>query len=245
MRILLVNDDGIQSPGLRRLAEALADNHRVTVAAPEGQRSAVGHGLTMRMPLLAEKTPFPKNLEAWAISGTPADCTRVALEHFAPDADLVISGPNYGLNVAFDVLYSGTVSAALEAAMHGVPAIAVSAPPEADLENVLQIFLTVFSQLDIKRDIRHVLNINIPALPLEQVKGVKWVPQGLFMQWHDSYQHGVSPTGQVHYWIGGTELPLPQEQSDAWAVREGYVALTPLSYRLTDDQGFCETEFQL
>lgn len=242
MQILLVNDDGFEAPGLKLLAEKLAERHTVTVAAPAGNRSAVGHGLTMRQSLFAEEKPLTEGVRAYSISGTPADCTRLGLGNLTEDpVDLVISGPNVGLNIAFDVFYSGTVSAALEAAMYGKKAIAVSAPPHADMGEVVRVFLRLLEQLDPQRHIRHLLNINIPALPLEEIKGVKWVPQGSFFQWDDKYETGEDGG----YQIRGTELPAPERETDSSAVREGFVALTPLSFQLTDREGFFEKEFAL
>ncbi len=190
MRVLLVNDDGIQSAGLRLLAQALKERHTVTVVAPDGQRSAASHSLTLQNRLEAKKEDLD-GIEAWAVGGTPADCTRLALDRLCPEAELVISGPNVGLNVAFDTLYSGTVGAALEAAMHKKKALAVSAPPQADKKEVVRVFLRLLEQLDPARDIEHLLNINIPALPLEQIKGVRWVPQGLYHQWDDHFWAGA------------------------------------------------------
>lgn len=244
--ILLVNDDGIDSPGLRHLAKELSAEYRVTVVAPSGQRSAASHSLTLRDELIAEKARVDGCAEAWAVDGTPADCTRLALDALCKDAELVISGPNVGLNVAFDTLYSGTVGAALEGAMHRIPSIAVSAPPQAEEAEVVRAFLRVFSQLDVEKDVHHLLNINIPALPLEQIKGVRWVPQGLYHQWEDHYWAGAPETERYVYKVRGEEVPVREEiVDDSSAVLGGYIALTPLSFDLTDREGFRETKFEL
>lgn len=245
MRILLVNDDGIDSCGLLLLAQALRKNHQVTVVAPDGQRSAASHSLTLGDRLAVRQTELD-GLTAWAVGGTPADCTRLALDVLCPDAELVISGPNVGLNVAFDVLYSGTVGAALEAAMHGVKSLAVSAPPEADEAQVVRVFLRLLEQLDVERDINGLLNINIPALPLEEIKGVRWVPQGLYHQWEDHYWAGEPEANRRVYQVRGTEVPVPEEiLDDSSAVLNGYAALTPLTFSLTDSEGFRKKAFQL
>ncbi len=246
MRILLVNDDGVQSAGLGLLAQALAKRHTVTVVAPDGQRSVASHSLTFDRDLPVRKVKLDGASAAWAVDGTPADCTRLALDVLCPDVELVISGPNEGLNVAFDVLYSGTVGAALEAAMHGKKAVAVSAPPKAEEKEVVRIFLRLLEQLDPARDIERLLNINIPALPLEKIKGVRWVPQGLYHQWEDHYRADEPTAGWYTYHVYGEETAVPQEiADDSAAVLNGYVALTPLSFRLTDDQGFRDTKFIL
>ena len=248
MKILLVNDDGIDSPGLQLLAKELGREHTVVVVAPDGNRSAVSHGLTMRMPILVRQVQMDGCLKAYAISGNPADCTRLGIAPLMGDEmdiDLVISGPNLGYNVSFDILYSGTAAGALEGAMWGKKAIALSASTKAKTEDVVEIFLALLRQLDVQRDIRHVLNINIPALPKEQIKGVKWVHQGLFHQWSDRYEHRRSPVGQDYYWINGVESTIPPSETDSFAVQEGYISLTPISFDLTDEQGFRDRELTL
>lgn len=245
MHILLVNDDGIQSVGLRLLARALSEKHTVIVAAPDGQRSAASHSLTLGDNLAARREDMD-GIEAWAVGGTPADCTRLALDVLCPEVQLVISGPNVGLNVAFDILYSGTVGAALEAAMHGKKAIALSAPPQAEEEQVVRVFLRLLEQMDPAGDVERLLNINVPALPLEEIKGVRWVPQGLYHQWEDHYRAEALETGRQTYRVCGKEVPISREiTDDSAAVLNGYVALTPLTFRLTDDQGFRDKEFML
>lgn len=248
MNLLLVNDDGIDSPALRLLAKELGKGHTVVVVAPDGNRSAVSHGLTMRMPILAREEQLEGCRKAYSISGTPADCTRLGIAPLMGDEmdiDLVISGPNVGYNVSFDILYSGTAAGALEGAMWGKKAIALSAAAKADAKEVVAVFLSLLRQLDVQRDIRHVLNINIPALPKEQIKGVKWVKQGLFHQWTDRYEHRRSPLGQDYYWIDGIERTIPPSETDSFAVQDGYVALTPISFDLTDAEGFSDRTFTL
>lgn len=246
MRILLINDDGINSEGFRLLAKELGKSHTVVAAAPDGNRSAVSHGITMRVPLLVREESLAGCEKAYAISGNPADCTRLGRDGLMEGPiDLVVSGPNVGLNVSFDILYSGTAAGALEAAMWGMKAIAVSAPPQADVREVVDIFLSLLEQLDVEKDIRQVLNINIPALPRGQIKGVKWVRQGLFHQWTDRYEHRVSPGGQDYYWINGEESRIPPAETDSYAVQEGYISLTPLSFDLTDNEGFGKKGFTL
>lgn len=246
MNILLVNDDGINSSVMRLLAKELSKSHSVTVVVPEGNRSAVSHGITMRVPIMVNEEKIEGCEKAYSISGNPADCVRLAFGGLLKEPiDLVISGPNLGYNLSFDILYSGTVAGALEGAMWGKKAIAVSGHPNAKEEDVVEIFLAVLSQLDIEKDIRHVLNVNIPPLPMEKINGVKWVPQGLLHQWTDRYQHRTSPRGEDYYWIDGAENELPHENTDSSAILDGCVSLTPLTYNLTDTQGFSEKEIKL
>ena len=253
MHILLVNDDGIDCPGFRLLCEELGKRHRVTVCAPDGNRSAVGHGITLHSPLTVHRADVPGAAAAYGISGTPGDCVRLGLGALIDEpVDLVISGPNVGLNVGMDLHYSGTVSAALEAAMQGVKAIAVSAPPQAEERAVVEIFLRLLEQIDLETDVRHALNINLPALPPEEVKGVKWVLQGLFFPWVDKYEPIDLPEGEVseegayRYQVKGTICPdRDDNDTDVTAVLHGYAALTPITFSFTDDRGFSEKEFTL
>ena len=253
MHILLVNDDGIDCPGFRLLTEELGKRHRVTVCAPGGNRSAVGHGITLQDSLTVHRVELPGAAAAYGISGTPGDCVRLGLGALIDEpVELVISGPNVGLNVGMDLHYSGTVSAALEAAMQGVKAIAVSAPPTAEERAVVDIFLRLLEQIDLDTDIVHALNINLPALPREEIKGVKWVPQGLFFPWIDRYERkepseGEAPQeGVYRYQVKGTICPDREDNdSDVTAVLHGYAALTPITFSFTDDRGFSEKEFTL
>lgn len=236
MNILLVNDDGIYSPGLYALAGALSRDHAVTVAAPSENRSAVGHGLTIRTPLFAHRAEFPHGVEAWSVSGTPADCTRLGILNFAPGpVDLVISGPNKGCNLGTDLPYSGTVAAALEAAMMGVKAIALSAPVEADDMQTIETFMSIFDLLDLENDFDQVLNINIPALPIQEIKGLRWAALG-DNRWHGPYdprpcdQPGFE--GKTLFHLPSTPPKrIPGSLDDHNSLLDGYITLTPLTFR--------------
>ena len=247
MRILLVNDDGIHSPGLRALAVALqGEGHCVTVVAPDRERSAVGHGVTTRDPLFVQEQDW-EGIPAYSCSGTPADCTQLGLKALAKGpVDLVISGPNRGLNVAGDLLYSGTVAAALEGAKLGVKAIALSAPSEADSGLVVKVLLKLLSQLDLRKDVRQVLNINVPALPYEEIQGLRWAPQGNCM-WLGDYEERVSPSGRRYFWSThqADEYSSSDETWDLALLQKGYVTLTPLQVTLTDPECFSGKEFAL
>lgn len=247
MHILLVNDDGIHAPGYRLLAGELAKKHQVTCVAPDGNRSAVSHGLTMRTPIFAERVEMAPGLTGWAVSGTPADCTRLGLTTFCKTPpDLVISGPNVGFNVGHDVFYSGTVGAALEATMHGHRAVAISGHHLNDPAQVVALFLRLLEQLDPARDVRHLLNVNLPDLRQGAPKGILWVPQAIEHHWHDGYEGRVSPDGKRYWWISGTECPVsPEPVDDLSAVLHGYIALTPLTPDITDRAAPMGKEFSL
>lgn len=247
MRILLVNDDGIHSSGLKQLALSLAEKHEVTVVAPDGERSAVGHGITLRLPLFVQEVFWAERIKVYAISGTPADCTRLGLEVLTEGpVDLVISGPNDGPNTGMDLLYSGTVSAALEAAMLGRKALALSAPCGADMWEVVELFLQILEQLDLEQDVRQVLNINIPALPGKRLRGVRWAPQGLAQWAEEKYERRVAPDGRLSYRPALREMPPAQDEgSDINCLTEGYVSLTPLTFCITDSEGFRDKAFRI
>lgn len=249
MHILLVNDDGINAPGIRALAKVLSKEHRITVSAPMEERSAVGHGLTVRVPLFTEKREVPGAQAAYAVSGTPADCARLGVLSLAEGpVDLVVSGINKGLNVAMDMLYSGTVSAAMEAAMLDKKAIAVSTQWEGDFDKAAEIFARLLAQLDIEKDIDFMLNVNIPTLPGQEVKGVKWVPAGRTHLWADTYEHRQTPDGRDYYWLKNLQDAATPDFGlghDIGCVANGYVALSPLVYDLTDGEGFRDKDFEL
>lgn len=246
MNLLLVNDDGIDSPSLWALAGAMARSHAVTVVAPDGNRSAIGHGITLRTPLFAHRADYPKDVEAWSISGTPADCTRLGLLNLAPGpVDLVISGPNRGENTASDLLYSGTVAAALEAAMMGVKAIALSTPLGADEQQTIETFVCLFDLLDLENDFDKVLNINLPDLPLRDIKGLRWAPLG-DNRWQGAYEQRPTENGQpAFYPPSRPPLHTPGNADDWNSLYDGYFTLTPLTYRLEQPiQGHREIPWQ-
>ena len=237
MNLLLVNDDGLHSPALWAVALGLSREHAVTVVAPANNCSAIGHGVTLHSPLFAHREDFPHGVPAWAVSGTPADCTRLGLMNFAPGpVDLVIAGPNRGCNLSQDLLYSGTVAAALEAAMMGVKAIALSAPIDADDHRTLETFLCIFDLLDLEQDFTEVLNINIPALPLASVKGICWTPLGN-NRWRGAYEKRPNPEpgfeGQsLYHPPSHPPERCPGSDNDYDRLYDGYITLTPLGYSL-------------
>ncbi|MBL7998287.1 MAG: 5'/3'-nucleotidase SurE [Candidatus Kapabacteria bacterium] len=239
MRILVTNDDGIDSPGIMALATALKEIGDVVVVAPDRQQSAVGHALTVSSPLRAVQFHRDNQLFGWAVDGTPADCVKLAFSSLLTDAvDLVVSGINHGYNTAINVLYSGTVSAATEGMLLGVPSIAVSLGTfswEADMTVAAQTAQYVASryfELGIPKNT--LLNVNIPALPAEDIKGIKITQQG-HGEWIDKYEERFDPMGKPYYWIRGEYRNLDGDnRSDDVAVEQGYIAITPITFKLTD-----------
>ena len=267
MRLLISNDDGIFASGIQVLANTLADaGHQVTVVCPDQERSATGHGLTLHDPIRAEAIEglFVPQIQAWACSGTPADCVKLALGAILDTPpDMVLSGINHGANLGTDVLYSGTVSAAMEGVIEGIPAIALSLTsfkyknfqPAADFARSLLATLETHPL-----PLPMLLNINIPPVSNEAIKGVVLARQGI-RRYFDMFEKRVDPRGKTYYWLAGEVLEdvedipdgyqalaqhlqqLPYFQNlkdiptDVQAIREYWITVTPLQYNLTSSLG--------
>lgn len=239
MRILVSNDDGIQAPGIQALAEALATEHDVTVVAPDRERSATGHSLTLHRPLRADQVPGPAGVRAaWAVSGTPSDCVKLALGALlvAPP-DLVCSGINRGPNLGTDVLYSGTVSAALEGVINGVPSLAFSLASFSDqgYERAAEFARQLLRQLHERRlPPKCLLNVNLPALQGDGYAGVRVTKLGV-RKYQDSFEHRTDPRGRTLFWLAGEASEEGEApDTDVMAVRENCVSITPIHYDMTD-----------
>jgi 5'-nucleotidase len=239
MRLLCTNDDGILAPGLQTLTEAAERLGEVHVVAPDREQSATSHSLTLHHPV----RPVRRGDRRWQVDGTPTDCVMLAVEALMPDRpDFVLSGVNHGQNMGEDVLYSGTVAAAMEGVMLGIPAVALSfaggdlrADPStlaglADL--VADLLQHVFELPGVPADT--LLNVNIPPLPPAEVRGVKLTRLGRRV-YSNSLTPMQDPWGRDIYWIGGGSATWRGEaDSDFQAVRDGFVSVTPLSLDLTN-----------
>jgi len=235
MNILVTNDDGITSSALYGLREALSGLGRIFIVAPDRDQSATSHSLTLHRPMRIEN-PEP---DTYAIDGTPTDCVLVATHGLLPERpDLVVSGVNRGPNMGDDVFYSGTVAAAIEGAMQGLPAIAVSlvASGLADFT-----YACAFTRrlVDIVRaqglPEKSVLNVNVPNRPAAEITGVEVTRLGRRV-YDDALIERLDPRGRKYYWIGG-DAPVwdPEPESDFLAVHEGRVSVTPIHLSLTDE----------
>ena len=241
MNILISNDDGVLAQGLGILAEACSTLGKVTVVAPDREQSGTSHSLTLHRPLRATR----RTDGAYQVDGTPTDCVLLALGALMPDKpDFVISGVNHGPNMGEDVLYSGTVAAAMEGLAAGIPSVAVSFG-SFDLEHLesyrsrLQRLLAdVLAVSDFPKET--LLNVNLPPVPAEQVKGVKVTHLGSRV-FHEEIARMKDPWGRDIYWIGGGHVTWSGgADSDFQAVRDGYISVTPLhvdmtNYRLLDE----------
>lgn len=248
MRILISNDDGITAPGLRALAHALAGaGHRVFVVAPDRERSAHGHALTLGRPLFAEEVallPPEEGLSAhpmagaWAVGGTPADCVKLAMDAILPEpVELVCTGINRGPNLGTDVLYSGTVAAALEGVLCGVPALAFSLNCFSDLGYArgATFAVSLVAQLEAQRPWPQdfLLNVNLPKLEGEGYAGVATTRLGV-RRYADAFERRKDPRGRVHYWLAGEAEDSPEvEGADTLAVAQNLVSITPLQADMT------------
>lgn len=239
MRILLTNDDGIQANGLRALYHGLLEaGHDVRVVAPVTEQSAVGHAITISMPLRV-KIFNEENFQGQGVYGTPADCVKLGVTALLTEQpDLVVSGINAGANVGVDILYSGTVSAATEGALLGCPALAVSYDSfaqDADLSSQAAYAAMLIERIDWKRIPQQtVLNLNFPACDFEESRPLKLCRHTRAM-YHDWYDQRHDPRGRPYYWLDGV-IPADKlsPDSDRALLTQGHITLTPLRFDFTD-----------
>jgi len=238
LKILITNDDGIFAEGIYKLAKILSLSHSVTVIAPDRERSATGHAITMHHPLRVRKVKFyDTNLEAWSVDGTPSDCVKLGVEAIIEKKpDLVVSGINDGPNLGTDILYSGTVSAAIEGAIQGIQAVAISLVGNKNLNfdlaaKISSSIIDYFQYKKLPNDT--LLNINIPNKEEKTIKGVKITTLGI-RRYSNSFIKRIDPRGQEYYWMGGEIIEEEQkEDSDVCAIRDNYISITPVHFDLT------------
>jgi 5'-nucleotidase len=237
-RVLLTNDDGIDAPGLQKLAAAVSSKWDVFIAAPEKQKSAVSNALNISNPLRVFENPPNGVCKSYAINGTPADCVKLALTtllDFKPD--LIISGINHGQNTAINILYSGTVAGATEGMLFGVPSIAASVASHdylADLESSIDYVIKIAEKvLNSALPPCTLLNVNIPSIPMDEIKGIMVTRQSS-NTWRDRYEQRNDPFGRTYYWFAGSFADEDESpDSDDRAIKEGYVSVTPLEINFT------------
>jgi 5'-nucleotidase len=246
LRILLSNDDGVFAGGIQALAaEAVGRGHRVTVVCPDQERSATGHGLTLQTPLRAERADelFAAGVTAWACSGNPSDCVKLGLFRLLEEPpDLVLSGINHGPNLGTDVLYSGTVAAAMEGTIERLPALAVSSADFhwREFGAAARLAMEVAEgMLAVGWPPGLLLNLNVPALPAEQIGPLRWCRTAV-RRYTDQFERRVDPRGRTYYWLAGEVVddlesalaePAGWPADVAW-IRAGGAALVPLQPEL-------------
>jgi len=240
MRILLTNDDGIYAQGIFALYEALEADYEVHVVAPESEMSAVGHAITLTSPLRVQEVRRNGAFFGYAITGTPADCVKIAVQELLErPPDIILSGINLGANVGVNVLYSGTVSAATEGAFLGIRSAAISLNTR---ENPDFRFAAQFSKKIIEfmseNDLRAgtALNVNIPATPPAEITGVCVTRQGT-ARFKECFERRNDPRGNIYYWLSG-ETPVEDSNpdTDSVALKENKITITPVHYDLTCDE---------
>lgn len=240
MRVLITNDDGISSAGLVALVRAFEEAAETFVVAPEQERSATGHAITLHKPLRAHAAAIPGSpVRAWATNGTPADCVALGildlLEGNRPD--VVLSGINVGPNIGRDLTYSGTVSGAMEGAIFGVPSIAVSIGAfRSPIFSVAAAFAVSLARSILERGLPEdtLLNVNVPNRPGDQIGGVSVTRQGT-KRYVSRLEKRTDPRGRTYYWLTGEPAPLPDEEgTDSWALAQGRISVTPIGLDLTD-----------
>jgi len=238
MRILLTNDDGIYAKGIEVLHKHLCQDHEVLVVAPETEQSAVGHAITLTDPLRVKPVNRNGLFFGYAVKGTPADCVKLAInELMESPPDLVVSGINLGANVGINVIYSGTVSAATEGTILGVPAIAISINTfhDPDFEPAARFARLLARQVGERGLPPHTsLNVNVPAIPEGKIRGVRVTRQGI-TRFVEKFDRRMDPRNNVYYWQCGSTPPLEEDgDTDACALAGDYISLTPIHHDLTN-----------
>ncbi len=238
LRILVSNDDGIDSKGIYVLAKKLKELGDVSVVAPRTEQSAVGHAITMKTPVRVTKYYVNDEFFGYAVNGTPADCVKMGIKNIMHEMpDIVISGINNGSNAAINIIYSGTVSAAREAAIMDVPSIAVSVASHdaTDFEYASELATELAGEvLDKGITPGTLLNVNVPNKPREEIKGIQITKQGL-SKWDDRFEERIDPYGKKYYWLTGKIIDLDKDlHCDHFALRNDYATITPIHFDLTD-----------
>lgn len=240
MKILVSNDDGIDSIGLQTLVKYLKEIAEVTIVAPLKEQSAAGHSITMQIPLRVTHIHKNGDFYGYAVDGTPADCVKMGIRNIMKEKpDLVISGINHGSNTAINIIYSGTVSAAREAAIMDIPAIAISLTSHSSLnfdyagkvaQQLAQLVLA--KENDIPKGT--LLNVNVPDGPEESILGICLTSQGK-SKWADIYEERKDPYGRSYYWLKGDLVEVDEDlNTDQAAIKNKYVSVTPIHFDLTD-----------
>jgi len=237
-RILLTNDDGIYAKGIEALFKEMKKDYDVTVVAPETEQSAVGHAITLMNPLRLKTVKRNREFFGYAIDGTPADCVKLAImELMKPRPDLLLSGINLGANVGINVIYSGTVSAATEGTMMGIPSMAISIDSfgEPDFTGAARIARFLVQKIFEKGlPAGTSLNVNVPAIPMGEIKGFALTKQGT-SRFHEKFDRRLDPRNNIYYWLGGATWDRnTHADTDAGALAKKMVSITPIKHDLTN-----------
>lgn len=240
--ILVTNDDGITSKGIAVLVDVAKNFGNVVVVAPNKPQSGMGHAITIGEPLRVERSTLFSGIDAYECSGTPADCVKLAKNHILKDQkpSLVLSGINHGSNTSVSIIYSGTMSAAIEAAIEGIPSVGFSFcnyDHSTELDHLKPWIEKVIKQIVLKPLAKGVaLNVNFPDV--EEIKGIKLCRQAN-AKWQEVFEQRKDPYGKKYFWLAGDFVNLDDsEDTDEWAIDKGYASIVPCKYDLTSYDSF-------
>ncbi len=237
--ILITNDDGVMAPGILSLVEAVKDLGKVVVVAPDKPQSGMGHAITIGLPLRLHPVEIFEGVEAWQCSGTPVDCVKLAVDKvLRRKPDICLSGINHGANHSINVIYSGTMSAAVEAAIESIPSAGFSLldhSVEADFTGARKYARIIVQQmLKTKLDKHTVLNVNIPAVPEELIKGIRICKQA-YAKYEEDFVERNDPNGKKYFWLTGEFVNFDKgKDADVWALEHNYVSVVPVQFDLTN-----------
>lgn len=236
--ILVTNDDGITAPGIRNLIEAVSSLGEVYVVAPDKPQSGMGHAITIHNTLRLQEFNIDENIKEFACSGTPVDCVKIAIDKLLPrKPDLIVSGINHGSNSSINIIYSGTMSAAVEGCIEGIPSIGFSLSDfslNADFGACKEYIKNICSKvLESKLPDGICLNVNFPKLPKEELKGIKICRQAKAI-WQEEFDERKDPSGKSYYWLTGKFVNLDEgNDTDEWALANGFVSVVPVHIDFT------------
>ena len=237
--ILITNDDGITAPGILNLVEAVKELGNIVVVAPDKPQSGMGHAITIGNPLRMNKIKMFDGVESWQTSGTPVDCVKLAVDKILKrKPDLCLSGINHGANHSINVIYSGTMSAAMEASIESIPSIGFSLLDynyEADFGAAQHYVKKIVSSLLQRKMDKHLLlNVNIPSVPIELIRGVKICRQA-YAKYQEDFKERRDPHGKKYYWLTGAFVNFDKgKDTDVWALENNYVSVVPIQFDLTN-----------
>lgn len=239
--ILITNDDGVTAPGIRHLIESVKDLGKIVVVAPDKPQSGMGHAITIGSPLRLHKQQGPEDIEIYSCTGTPVDCVKLAVDKVLQrKPDLCLSGINHGANHSINVIYSGTMSAAVEAAIESIPSVGFSLLDysiEADFNGAKKYARIIVEKLLKQKLEKHqVLNVNIPAVPEQYIKGIKICRQA-YAKYVEDFIERNDPSGHRYYWLTGDFVNFDKgKDTDVWALAHNYVSVVPVQFDLTNYQ---------
>jgi 5'-nucleotidase len=237
--ILITNEDGVTAPGIRSLVEAVKDLGKIVVVAPDKPQSGMGHAITIGFPLRLQKVDLQEGVEAWQCSGTPVDCVKLAVDkilHRKPD--ICLSGINHGANHSINVIYSGTMSAAIEASIESIPSVGFSLlnySMEADFTGAKKYARLIVEQLLKRKQDKHLcLNVNFPSIDESLIQGVKVCRQA-YAKYVEDFNERKDPSGKNYYWLTGEFKNFDKgKDTDVWALEHNFVSIVPVQFDLTN-----------